>query len=305
MQPVHANESAKLVEQASRLKASGNYDKAIDSYVEALRSEPANLSIQDALFESAKEIVNKAPKDASSYIALGNAYAYRGDYAQARNTFMIAIQLAGAGKESPIATAALSKIRRLQPISGNSHSASAWLKANDTSILSCPTCGRETDLVPVISHKPTLEESATASQGKAYLALGHSDNSGMPEWYCLNCHKLFASSAKQKIEDSKSDLSAYQQGMQRRIKRAWFPPKGNESKRVVVGYTIHKDGNLSDLRITNSSGVATADEAALKAVTNAAPFRPLPAGTEESVPMQFTFDYNVFTGGGGGSFRRF
>lgn len=139
MQPVHANESAKLVEQASRLKASGNYDKAIDSYVEALRLEPANLSIQDALFESAQEIVNKAPKDANSYIALGNAYAYRGDYGQARNTFMIAIQLAGAGKESPIATAALSKIRRLQPISGNSHSASAWLKANDTSILSCPT----------------------------------------------------------------------------------------------------------------------------------------------------------------------
>jgi TonB family protein len=101
------------------------------------------------------------------------------------------------------------------------------------------------------------------------------------------------------------DFGPYMADLQRRIKRAWFPPKGNESKRVVVIFKVHKGGELSNLRIEHSSGMAIADQAALKAVENAAPFRPLPAGASDDVDIQFTFDYNVFTGGGGGAFRRF
>jgi TonB family protein len=101
------------------------------------------------------------------------------------------------------------------------------------------------------------------------------------------------------------DFGPYMADLQRRIKRAWFPPKGNESKRVVVIFKVHRGGELSNLRLEHASGVAIADNAALKAVENAAPFRPLPAGASDDVDIQFTFDYNVFTGGGGGSFRRF
>jgi TonB family protein len=95
----------------------------------------------------------------------------------------------------------------------------------------------------------------------------------------------------------RSDMRPWQEDMRRQIRKAWFPPKGNESKRVVVKYIVHKDGRLSDLEIMTSSGVAIADQAALRAVENAAPFRPLPAVTEENLEMQFTFDYNVFTEG--------
>ncbi|MFN8656721.1 MAG: TonB family protein [Candidatus Obscuribacterales bacterium] len=101
------------------------------------------------------------------------------------------------------------------------------------------------------------------------------------------------------------DFGPYMADLQRRIKRAWFPPKGNESKRVVVVFKIHKMGELSHLRIDHSSGVAVADQAALKAVENAAPFRPLPNGAPDDVDIQFTFDYNVFGGGGRGVFRQF
>ncbi|PWT97783.1 MAG: hypothetical protein C5B53_07560, partial [Candidatus Melainabacteria bacterium] len=100
------------------------------------------------------------------------------------------------------------------------------------------------------------------------------------------------------------DFGPYMADLQRRIKRAWFPPKGNESKRVVVVFKIHKGGELSNLRLERTSGVAIADQAALKAVENAAPFRPLPAGASDDVDIQFTFDYNVFQGGSG-VFRRF
>jgi TonB family protein len=93
--------------------------------------------------------------------------------------------------------------------------------------------------------------------------------------------------------------------LQRRIKRAWFPPKGNESKRVVVVFKVHANGTMSNLRLVTSSGAAIADQAALKAIENAAPFRPLPDGAPTDVDIQFTFDYNVFAGGGVGKLRRF
>lgn len=93
------------------------------------------------------------------------------------------------------------------------------------------------------------------------------------------------------------DFGPYMQDLQRRIKRAWFPPRGQESRKVVVIFKVHSGGELSDLRIERSSGVAIADQAALAAVQNAAPFRPLPAGAPSVVDIQFTFDYNVFQGG--------
>ncbi len=95
------------------------------------------------------------------------------------------------------------------------------------------------------------------------------------------------------------DFGPYMADLQRRIKRAWFPPRGQESRRVVVIFKVHSGGELSDLRIDKSSGVATADQAALEAVRNAAPFRPLPNGAPSVVDIQFTFDYNVFSGGRG------
>lgn len=93
------------------------------------------------------------------------------------------------------------------------------------------------------------------------------------------------------------DFGPYMQDLQRRIKRAWFPPRGQESRRVKVIFKIHSDGTIEALRISGSSGIALADKAALDAVQNAAPFRPLPAGAPPVVDIEFTFDYNVFSGG--------
>lgn len=102
------------------------------------------------------------------------------------------------------------------------------------------------------------------------------------------------------------DFGPYMADLQRRIKRAWFPPKGNESKTVKVVFKVHRNGTMSNLRLARSSGLAIADQAALKAVKNAAPFRPLPKGAPNDVDIQFTFDYNVFKSGGrAGVFRRF
>ncbi len=93
------------------------------------------------------------------------------------------------------------------------------------------------------------------------------------------------------------DFGPYMADLQRNIKRSWHPPKRNESKRVVVLFKIHKNGQLSNLRIDRSSGLDVVDQAALRAIeTASANFRAFPEGASNDVDIQFTFDYNVFSG---------
>ena len=82
--------------------------------------------------------------------------------------------------------------------------------------------------------------------------------------------------------------------LEQRIKRNWSPPKGDSSKRVVITFTIGRDGRLLSHKVTKSSGVPLADRAAMSAIELTAPFRPLPPEFKgQSVPIEFTFDYNV------------
>ncbi len=91
------------------------------------------------------------------------------------------------------------------------------------------------------------------------------------------------------------DFGPYMKELQRRIKMNWDPPKGNESKRVILLFAIARDGRLLNVKVLRSSGLQTADNAAINAVKLTAPFRPLPPEFKgESVDIQFTFDYNVF-----------
>ena len=91
------------------------------------------------------------------------------------------------------------------------------------------------------------------------------------------------------------DFGPYMRELQRRIKMNWDPPKGNESKRVVLLFKIAKDGRLLSCSVFKSSGLQNADSAALNAVKLAAPFRPLPPEYKgQNIDIQFTFDYNVF-----------
>jgi len=95
------------------------------------------------------------------------------------------------------------------------------------------------------------------------------------------------------------DFGPYMRELQRRIKMNWDPPKGNESKRVVLLFKIAKDGRLLSCSVFKSSGLPGADKAAINAVQATAPFRPLPAEFRgQSIDIQFTFDYNVFGASG-------
>jgi TonB family protein len=92
------------------------------------------------------------------------------------------------------------------------------------------------------------------------------------------------------------DFSSYVGEMQKRIKKNWYPPRGAESLTVTLKFKVLKDGSLGSVRLVRSTGISAADDAAKAAITNSAPFPPLPKGAGDDIDIKFTFDYNVFNG---------
>ncbi len=86
----------------------------------------------------------------------------------------------------------------------------------------------------------------------------------------------------------------YMRELERRIKSNWNPPKGNESKRVVILFTVGRDGKLLSIKTLKSSGHPQSDQAAKSAIQLTAPFRSLPPEFRgNQIDIEFTFDYNV------------
>jgi len=99
-----------------------------------------------------------------------------------------------------------------------------------------------------------------------------------------------------KVSAAEADINfaPYLHSLQRKIKLFWNPPRGSESNRIVVTFTVLQDGRLSNLKIIDPGPNPETNNAALKAVTDASPFEPLPPGAGPDIDIEFTFDYNVF-----------
>ena len=97
-----------------------------------------------------------------------------------------------------------------------------------------------------------------------------------------------------KNENPDVDLRPYVTELQRRVLRNWSTPNNDNSKKTVLFLRISKSGNLMILNVKSPSGDTYIDELALKAVRNAQPFSPLPAGyRNQYADVILTFDYNV------------
>lgn len=98
-------------------------------------------------------------------------------------------------------------------------------------------------------------------------------------------------------QEHKPEFAAYLANLQRRIRRAWMPPRQPNSRSSIVVFTVGINGELLGLHLQRSSGESAMDEAAIQSIRNSAPFPHLPPYSPDSVDVQFTFDYNVFSGG--------
>lgn len=95
-------------------------------------------------------------------------------------------------------------------------------------------------------------------------------------------------------KEREPDFGLYIAELQRRIRNNWesLPPT-----RIVTRFYIDCAGSLSGLTVVKSSGNLAQDKAALKAIQDSAPFKPLPVETSSKtpIPVQFTFDYALPT----------
>jgi TonB family protein len=81
-----------------------------------------------------------------------------------------------------------------------------------------------------------------------------------------------------------------------RISSSWYSSlvaPGLKGKYVAgVYFVVQRDGAISDLRLENSSGIASLDLSARRAVENAAPFAPLPPDfTSQYLVVHFEFEW--------------
>lgn len=119
----------------------------------------------------------------------------------------------------------------------------------------------------------------------------------------FNLAVKMAVSKKEKESQKEVNFGPFMAALQRKIKAAWNPPKGNRTRRGVVIFKIKKNGHMHSLKLKHSTGTPESDDSMLTAVKKAAPFDQLPEGSPSEVNIKFTFDYNVFMRGGGRSRR--
>jgi TonB family protein len=86
-------------------------------------------------------------------------------------------------------------------------------------------------------------------------------------------------------------FAIYMSNLARRVKLAWHRPPSQMGKSATVAFKVHRNGDLSHLRISKSSGNDLFDESALRAVENAGPFGRFPPDiTKEDVDAEITLE---------------
>ena len=100
--------------------------------------------------------------------------------------------------------------------------------------------------------------------------------------------------------DFGSRFGWYVDVIKRTVAQNWYSqladPKASMGHSVIVTFTVHRDGSVSDPRIAQSSGVSSLDLSAIQAVERVNAFGPLPAGyAGNSVTVAYTFTYDQST----------
>ena len=97
--------------------------------------------------------------------------------------------------------------------------------------------------------------------------------------------------------DFGSRFSWYVEAVQRRISGNWLQstvdPNVYAAPRVVVTFTILRDGTVTNIQLTQKSNNYSVDTSAVRAVQASSPLTPLPAGYSGStVNVEFWFDFH-------------
>jgi protein TonB len=91
-------------------------------------------------------------------------------------------------------------------------------------------------------------------------------------------------------------FSWYVEAVQRKISSAWLQstvdPSVQFAPRVVATFDILRDGSVTNIQVTKSSGNASVDSSAVRAIRDASPMQQLPPAYSGSrVSVEFWFDF--------------
>ena len=86
------------------------------------------------------------------------------------------------------------------------------------------------------------------------------------------------------------DLSSYTSAMHDKISSKWAPPHTDEDTKVVLEFTIQKNGHIINAKVSESSGNKEVDDSAMRALKKASPLPPLPLNlSQNSITVKFDF----------------
>lgn len=87
------------------------------------------------------------------------------------------------------------------------------------------------------------------------------------------------------------DLGPYMHDLQLRIRSFWHPKNAlSHQNPVQISFSVDQSGNVHGVKLEKSSGSEAWDQAAMKAITDASPFKPLPPEQKCPIDILFTFD---------------
>ncbi len=98
------------------------------------------------------------------------------------------------------------------------------------------------------------------------------------------------------LDSQDSRFASYLMGVKRRIERVWsYPPDARGlTGNLIITFGIARDGRLSDLQLTQTSGLAPLDNEAIRAIRLANPFGPFSEQMRfERLNIRAAFYYHV------------
>lgn len=108
--------------------------------------------------------------------------------------------------------------------------------------------------------------------------------------YQLKDLKFNKSAASGQSVSAPVDLSSYSEVMHEKIASKWSPPAVDKDAKVVLEFTIQKNGHVIREKVYQSSGNKQIDDSALRALRSASPLPPLPINLgQETLTVKFDF----------------
>jgi TonB family protein len=151
---------------------------------------------------------------------------------------------------------------------------------------------------------PNLLQQANRNADQAARALQRSGTTGgtmgpkTGRSNAPNGQNFSADGGVQILSDTKGyDFGPYMNQVLNKVRSNWFIPdlaRFGARGRVIIDFTITKNGEIVDCHITSESGERSLDGAAKSAIDSSNPFQRLPAGfSGNELQLRFGFYYNI------------